>query len=86
MLVTIDAQSTTILTIALAADRSAATWKAHVAALEQHHFVSLGLASDRGTGLVAGFQAACDLAWWVADDFHEFRDLYEVLHHVERRA
>ena len=86
ILVTIDAQSTTILTIELAADRSAETWKAHFAALEQHHFVSLGMASDRGTGLVAGYQAACDLALWVADYFHEFRDLYEVLHHVERRA
>src|SRR6266481_5551121 len=86
ILVTIDAQSTTILTIELAADRSAETWKAHFAALEQHHFVSLGMASDRGTGLVAGYQAACDLALWVADYFHEFRDLYEVLHQVERRA
>jgi hypothetical protein len=86
ILVTIDAQSTTILSIELAADRSAETWKAHFAALEQHHFVSLGMASDRGTGLVAGYQAACDLALWVADYFHEFRDLYEVLHHVERRA
>ena len=86
ILVTIDAQSTTILTIELAADRSAETWKAHFAALEQHHFVSLGMASDRGTGLVAGYHAACDLALWVADYFHEFRDLYEVLHQVERRA
>jgi hypothetical protein len=86
ILVTIDAQSTTILNIALAADRSAETWRAHFAALAHHHFVSLGMASDRGTGLVAGYQAACDMALWVADYFHEFRDLYEVLHQLERRA
>jgi len=86
ILVTIDAQSTTILNIELAAERSAETWRAHFAALAQHYFVSLGMASDRGTGLVAGYQAACDLALWVADYFHEFRDLYEVLHQAERRA
>ena len=86
ILVTIDAQSTTILHIELAADRSAETWRAHFEALEHHHFVSLGMASDRGTGLVAGYQAACDIALWVADYFHEFRDLYEVLHQLERRA
>ena len=86
ILVTIDAQRTTILTMQLAAARSAETWKAHCAALEQHHFVSLGMASDRGTGRVAGYQAACDMALWVAEYCHEFRDLYEVLPHVERRA
>jgi hypothetical protein len=86
ILVTIDAQSTTILHIELAADRSAETWRAHFEALEHHHFVSLGMASDRGTGLVAGYQAACDIALWVADYFHEFRDLYAVLHQLERKA
>jgi hypothetical protein len=86
ILVTIDAQSTTILNIALAADRSAETWRAHFEALAQHHFISLGMASDRGAGLVAGYQAACDMALWVADYFHEFYDLCEVLQQVERRA
>src|SRR5215468_9124158 len=86
ILVTIDAHSTTILNIELAADRSAETWRAHFATLEQHHFVSLGMASDRGTGLVAGYQEACDLALWVADYFHEVRGLYEVLHQLERKA
>ena len=86
ILVTIDAHSTTILNIELAADRSAETWRAHFATLEQHHFVSLGMASDRGTGLVAGYQEACDLALWVADYFHEVRGLYEVLHQLERTA
>jgi hypothetical protein len=86
ILVTIDAQSTTILNIELASDRSAETWRAHFEALEAHHFVSLGMASDRGTGLVAGYQAACDMALWVTDYFHEFRDLFELLHQLERKA
>ena len=86
ILVTIDAQSTAILKIELASDRSADTWKAHFEALEDHQFFSLGMASDRGTGLVAGYQAACDLALWVADYFHEFRDLFKVLHQLERKA
>jgi len=86
ILVTIDARSTTILNIELASDRSAETWKAHFEALEDHHFFSLGMASDRGKGVVAGYQAACDMAWWVADYFHEFRDLFEVRHQLERKA
>src|SRR6266849_10807222 len=86
ILVTIDARSTTILNIERAAARSAETWKAHFEALAHHHFVSLGMASDRGLGLVAGYQAACDMALWVADYFHEFRDLFEVLHQLERKA
>ena len=86
ILVTIDARSTTILNIELAAERSAETWRAHFEALEEHQCFSLGMASDRGLGLVAGYQAACDLALWVADYFHEFRDLFEVLHQLERKA
>ena len=80
ILVTIDARSTTILNIELAADRSADTWRAHFETLEAHQLFSRGMASDRGVGLVAGYQAACDMALWVADYFHEFRDLFEVLH------
>jgi hypothetical protein len=79
ILVTIDARSTTILNLGLASDRSAETWKAHFEALGNHHFVSLGMASDRGLGLVAGYQASCDMALWVADYFHEFQDLFELL-------
>jgi hypothetical protein len=86
ILLTIDAQSTTILTIELASDRSAETWREHFAALAQHHCVSLGMASDRGLGLVAGYRAACDMPLWVADYFHEFRDLFAVLHQLERKA
>jgi len=86
IVVTIDAASTAILNIELASERSADTWRAQFEALEAHHFCSLGMASDRGLGLVAGYRAACDMALWVADYFHEFRDLFEVLHHVERKA
>lgn len=86
ILVTIEAQSTAILNIELASDRSAETWEAHFEALENHHFFSLGMASDRGKGVVAGYQAACDMALWVADYFHEFRHLFEVRHQLERKA
>ena len=44
------------------------------------------MASDRGLGLVAGYQAACNMALWVADYFHELRDLFEVLHQLARKA
>ena len=44
------------------------------------------MASDRGLGLVAGYQAACDMALWVEDYLHELRDLFEVLHQLERKA
>ena len=86
ILVTLDASSTAILNIELASERAADTWRAHVAALEEHHCFRLGMASDRGLGLVAGYRAACDMALWVADYFPEFRDLFEVLHQVERKA
>jgi hypothetical protein len=86
ILVTIDARSTAILNIELASDRSAETWRAHFEVLESHHFSSLGMASDRGLGLVAGYQAACDMALWVCDYFHEFRDLFELLQQLERKA
>ena len=86
LLVTIDARRTTILTIELASDRSADTWRAHCEALEHHHVFSLGLASDRGLGLGAGSRAACDMALWVAEYCHEFRDLGAVRHPWERKA
>ncbi|MCP5016325.1 MAG: hypothetical protein GY938_13790, partial [Ketobacter sp.] len=86
ILLTIDAQSTAILKIELASDRSAETWRAHFEALENHYFLSLGMASDRGQGLVAGYQGACDTGLWVTDYFHEFRDLFALLHRLERKA
>jgi hypothetical protein len=86
IVVTIDARSTAILNIELASDRSAATWRAHCEVLEDHHVFSLGMASDRGLGLGAGYGAACDMALWVCDDVHEFRDLCELLQQLERKA
>jgi hypothetical protein len=86
ILVTIEAQSTAILKIQLASDRSAETWKAHFDDLGEHRFHSLGMASDRGRGLVAGYHAACQDARWVCDRFHEFRDLFDRRRQLERKA
>lgn len=86
ILVTIDAQSTAILKIELASDRSATTWETHFRDLGAHRFHSLGMASDRGVGLKAGYQAACQDGFWVCDQFHEFQDLFNRCHHLERKA
>jgi hypothetical protein len=86
ILVTIEAQSTAILTIQLASDRSAQTWKAHFDDLGEHRFHSIGMASDRGVGLVAGYQSACPDARWVCDRFHEFQDLFDRRQQLERKA
>jgi hypothetical protein len=86
ILVTIDAQSTAILKIELASDRCAKTWETHFQDLGAHRFHSLGMASDRGVGLKAGYQAACTDGFWVCDQFHEFQDLFNRCHHLERKA
>jgi hypothetical protein len=86
ILVTIEAQSTAILKIQLASDRSAQTWKAHFEDLGEHRFHSIGMASDRGVGLVAGSQAAYQDARWVCDRFHEFHDLFDRRQQLERKA
>jgi hypothetical protein len=86
ILVTIDAQSTTILKIELASDRSAKTWETHFKDLGVHRFHSLGMASDRGVGLKAGYQAACKDGFRVCDQFHEFQDLFNRCHQLERKA
>jgi hypothetical protein len=86
ILVTIDAQSTAILKIELASDRSAQTWERHFQDLGAHRFHSLGMASDRGGGLKAGYQAACQEGFWVCDQFHEFQDLFTRCHQLERKA
>jgi hypothetical protein len=86
ILVTIEAQSTAILKMQLASDRSAETWKAHFDALGEHRFHSIGMASDRGLGLVAGYHAACPDARWVCDRFHEFQDLFARRRQLERKA
>jgi hypothetical protein len=86
ILVTIEAQSTAILKIQLASDRSAETWKAHFDDLGAHRFDSIGMASDRGLGLVAGSHAACQDARWVCDRFHEFQALFDRRRQLERKA
>jgi hypothetical protein len=86
IVVPIDAPSTTILNMERAADQSAETWRAHFATLGQHPLVSLGMASDRGTGLMAGAQEACELAVWVTEYCHEVRGRDEVRHPVARQA
>jgi hypothetical protein len=86
ILVTLDAQSTAILKIELASDRSAKTWETHFKALGAHRFHSLGMASDRGVGLKAGYQAACQDGFWVCDQFHEFQALFNHCHQLERQA
>ena len=86
ILVTIDAQSTAILKIELASDRSAKTWETHFTDLGVHRFHSLGMASDRGIGLKAGYQVACQDGFWVCDQFHEFQDLFNRCHQLERKA
>jgi hypothetical protein len=86
ILVTIEAQSPAILKIQLASDRSAETWKAHFDDLGAHRFHSIGMVSDRGRGLVAGYHAACQDARWVCDRFHAFQDLFDRRSQLERQA
>src|SRR6266705_4263342 len=86
ILITLEAQSTAILKIQLASDRCAPTWQTHVEDLRDHHFHRIGMASDRGVGLVAGYQAACQDAIWVCDQFHEFQDLFDRRQQLERKA
>ena len=81
-----EAQSTAILQIQLASDRSAETWQAHFDDLGEHRFHSIGMASDRGLGLMAGYHAACPDARWVCDRFHEFQDLFDRRRQLERKA
>jgi hypothetical protein len=86
ILVTLEAQSTAILKIERAADRSAQTWQRHFEELGNHLFHSIGMASDRGTGLIAGYQAACQDGRWVCDQFHEFQELCHRCQQLERKA
>jgi hypothetical protein len=44
------------------------------------------MASDRGVGLKAGYQAACKDGFWVCDQFHEFQELFNRCHQLERQA
>src|SRR5437899_9530260 len=76
-LVTIEAPSMAMLKMQRASDRSAETWKAHCDDLGEHRFHSIGMASDRGLGLMVGYHAACPDARWVCDRLHEFQDLFD---------
>ncbi len=86
ILVTMDAHRTAILKIELASDRSAKTWDPHFQDLGAHRFHSLGMASDRGVGLKAGYPAACPDGFWVCDQFHEFQDLVNRCHQLASKA
>ena len=86
ILVTIEAQSTAMLQMQLASDRSAETWKAHCDDLGEHRFHRIGMASDRGLGLMVGSHAACPDARWVCDRVHEFQDLLDRRRPLERKA
>jgi len=44
------------------------------------------MASDRGVGLQAGYQAAWQDGFWVCDQFHAFQDLFNRCHQLERQA
>src|SRR5256885_15466918 len=83
ILVTIEAHSTAILKIELAADRSAETWQAHFADLGAHRFHSIGMASDWGVGLTAGYRAACPEGFWGVDQIHAFYDLFHRVAQLE---
>ena len=69
----------------MAAHRSAETWKAHfddlVLPLPQHRHGLRPWSGPRG-----GYHAACQDARWVCDRFHEFQDLVERRHQLERKA
>jgi hypothetical protein len=81
-----EAQSTAMLKMPLASDRSAETWPAHFDDLGAQRFHSIGMASDRGLGLLAGSHAACPDARWVWDRFQEFPDLFDRRRQLEHKA
>ncbi len=84
--VTMEAHSPAIVTRPLASEPSAEPWHAHCDDLGAHRFHRLGIASDRGRGLVAGSHAACQDARWVCDRFQAFRDLFDRRRQLERTA
>ena len=86
LVVTMEPHSPTIRPIELATDRSASTWKAHFDTRTAHHLHRLGMASDRGLGLVAGSRDACPEALWVGDHLQAFQDLYDVRLPWENKA
>jgi hypothetical protein len=86
ILVTIDPVSTAILKIELASNCQSDTWKAHFKSIEKNKIFSQGLASDRGVGIVKGYQQFQSNLIWCSDHFHEFRGLTKLLRTLESQA
>jgi hypothetical protein len=86
ILLTLDAHSTAILKIERAADRLAPTWQTHFETLDDHGFHHIGMASERGVGLVSGYQAAYGESLWVSEQCHEFQALFNRRRQLERKA
>jgi tetratricopeptide (TPR) repeat protein len=87
ILITIEPQSTTILRIELADDRTSKTWQEHWIEIERNHYYTLGLVSDRGKGLVEGFKESFEGLPYYPDHFHEFRELAQIiLVELEKKA
>ena len=86
ILVTIDPVSTAILKIELGQNCTASTWKNHFQDIEDNGFITKGLASDRGIGIVKGYEAMHSAEVWCSDHFHEFRGLTRLLKTMETRA
>jgi hypothetical protein len=86
ILITIEPVSTAILRIELAPNRKADTWQQHFEALSEQQFIVSGLGSDRGKGLVQGFQSAHEDLLWCSDHFHEFRGLIQLRISLEKQA
>ena len=87
ILITIEPQSTAILRIELAEDRTAQTWQRHWIEIERNQYYTLGLVSDRGKGLVQGFKEYFEGLPYYPDHFHEFRELAKIiLVELEKKA
>ena len=79
ILITIEPQSTAILRIELAEDRTSKTWQRHWIEIERNNYYTLGLVSDRGKGLVEGFKEYFEELPYYPDHFDEFRDLAKII-------
>jgi len=86
ILITIEPESTAILKIEIASERTKEEWSGHFEELKRNNFHPLGLCSDRGIGLVEGYKQVNFGSPWYSDHFHEFRDLREVTGKLERDA
>lgn len=86
ILITIDPKSTAILKIELASERTKEVWSKYYEELRNNNFHTLGLCSDRGTGLVEGYKEVHRDKPWHSDHFHEFTELRKLLHKLEREA